>query len=347
MTATLETREAKQIPGRFAPRKDTGIWARVCATAGAATWAAIAVLARIGTARIGAIELMFLFAPLVIVPLGMELGRVISAPSLPEKIAQRVQPFAAAFAVIALLLPPGRTAALSACGWLLICFLIAAAGLLDLILAFRSAPDRVERSPLVIFAYGVARIDLAVGGAWFVASRFGMRPMGIQEPIGLLTAVHFHFAGFATAIIAAATLRFADARHERWLGSLVPVVVGMPYVVAIGFVVSPPLKMAAAILFSISVAGLAVILHSCARQARARDARVLLQAAAVAVLAGMVLSGVYAILDFRGSDALTIPQMARTHGILNAVGFCMASLLGWIIEAATRANVAAGDAPQS
>jgi hypothetical protein len=29
---------------------------------------------------------------------------------------------------------------------------------------------------------------------------------------------------------------------------------------------------------------------------------------------------------------LRIPQMARTHGILNAMGFCMAGLLGWIVE---------------
>ncbi len=45
--------------------------------AGAAVWAGIAVLARMGIARVGAIELLFLFAPLVIVPLGMELSRVI------------------------------------------------------------------------------------------------------------------------------------------------------------------------------------------------------------------------------------------------------------------------------
>ena len=46
------------------------------ATVGAAVWAGMAVLARMGMARVGAIELMFLFAPLVIVPLGMELGRM-------------------------------------------------------------------------------------------------------------------------------------------------------------------------------------------------------------------------------------------------------------------------------
>lgn len=48
----------------------------------------------------------------------------------------------------------------------------------------------------------------------------------------------------------------------------------------------------------------------------------------------MMLSGAYAIADYLGSDALTIPQMARTHGILNAVGFCLAGLLGWLVEAA-------------
>ena len=46
----------------------------------------------------------------------------------------------------------------------------------------------------------------------------------------------------------------------------------------------------------------------------------------------MVLSGAYAVADFMGSDALTIPQMARTHGILNAFGFCLLGLLGWLVE---------------
>lgn len=336
MTTILEERPTEQVSSGHASRNDTGTWARVCATAGAAVWAVIAVLARMGIARIGALELMFLFAPLLIVPLGIELGRAIVPTRPTEWLAQRFQPFAAAFAVIALLLPLGRVAALLACPWLFVCSLMAMAGLLDLFLVFRSPADPREPSHAVIFAYALARIDLAVGGAWFVASCFGMRPMGIQEPIGLLTAVHFHFAGFATAMIAAATLRFGGSPHRRSLRWLVSFVVAMPYVVAISFVVSPLLKMAAAILFSIGVAALAVVLRSAAKQARQPAARFLLQAAAIAVFAGMVLAGTYAVLDFRGSDALTIPQMARTHGILNAVGFCMPGLLGWMIEAAAR-----------
>ncbi len=132
--------------------------------------------------------------------------------------------------------------------------------------------------------------------------------MGIQEPIGLLTAVHFHFAGFATATIAAATLQFAE---RGWLKPVVAVVLGMPFVVAAGFVISPGLKMGAAVLFSASVAGLAIFVRACGRRAKDATARVLLQVAAGAVFAGMVLSGIYAVADFLGSDVLTIPQMAQ------------------------------------
>lgn len=339
MTTTLEEKSAQQIPLlHFAKRRSDGTWARGCAGVGAGAWAATAIAARVGVARIGAIELIFLFAPLVIVPLGMELGRVMTAASAASDncgigVATRLaQPFGAAFAVAALLLPPGRVAGLLACGWLAVCLLAGGSGVIDAVTSWSDARGGA-RATWFTLALLFARMDLIVGGAWLVASRMGMRPLGIQEPIGLLTAVHFHFAGFATAMIAAAMLRFEKGqRRERWLQWIVPFVIGMPYVVAAGFVVSAALKMVAAAIFSASVAALAVLLRSFGKRTRQLETRVLLQVAAGAVFAGMVLSSVYAVLNFRGSDVLTIPQMARTHGILNAVGFCMAALLGWVIE---------------
>src|SRR5579859_701046 len=111
MTTTLE-REEKQIAERVAPAPtDTAMWARVSATGGAAVWAGLAVLARVGVARFGAIELMFLFAPLVIVPLGVELGRGLECGGRLASIAQRIQPLAAALAVGAVWIGPGLTAA--------------------------------------------------------------------------------------------------------------------------------------------------------------------------------------------------------------------------------------------
>jgi hypothetical protein len=320
---------------------ETGRWARVCAIVGAAAWAGIAVLARVGIARIGSVELLFLFAPLVIVPLGMELSRAMGAGGWCLEVARRIQPLAAAMAVIAVCMPPGRKAAIVAVGWLVVCGLMAWSGLTDLIRTIRTRAEMV-----VQIALAVARIDLAVGGAWLVASRLGIHPMGIQEPIGLLTAVHFHFAGFATALIAAATLRFAEKRSGAdslvWLKAIVILVIGMPYVVAAGFVISPALKMGAAVVFSVSVAALAVRLRGCMKNVSDFTARVLLQVASGAVFAAMIFSAAYAVADFAGSDALTIPQMARTHGLLNAFGFCLSGLLGWLIEIRGQGSEARG-----
>jgi len=318
------------------------LWAATCATAGAGVWAGMAVLARIGIVRVGAIELLFLFAPLVIVPLGMELGRLMGGTGRFEKLARRLQPVGAGMVVVAMCLPPGRRAGLAAAGWMVVCGLMAGSGVVGLVRSSltrssltRSSWRDADRSVRATLA--LAQMDLGVGGAWLVASRLGMRPMGIQEPIGLLTAVHFHFAGFATAMIAAATLQFVERRgvsglSQSWLKPVVLLVAGMPVVVAAGFVISPVVKMAAAILFSTSVAALAIAVRAYGRKAEDATARILLQVAAGAVFAGMVLSASYAVADYAGSEVLTIPQMARTHGILNAVAFCLAGLLGWLVE---------------
>jgi len=336
METTLRRRSEKQIPpyGRndkrdsYRRKEQQHFWAAGSATIGAAVWAGTAVVARAGITRMGAVELIFLFAPLVVVPLGMALGRTISGPGWYDSAASRLQPLGAALAVMAMWLPPGRNAAVAALGWLLVCGLLAGGGLVELIRAPWSGADGNVGATLA-----VAKIDLAVGGAWLLASRLGMRPMGVQEPIGLLTAVHFHFAGFATATIAAATLLSAEKRGPQlWLKRIVALIAGLPYLVAAGFLISPALKLGAALMFSVSVAVLALFLRDFGKRAQDPTARVLLQGASAAVFAGMVLSGTYAIADLLGSDVLTILQMARTHGILNAVGFCMLGLLGWLVE---------------
>jgi len=344
MKMGLEQLEAKIPPayrpvGRCAARPpvrwgrkngDTDRWAQTCATGGAAVWAALAILARMEVVRLGAIELIFLFAALVIVPLGIELARRIEGNGRLEGLARRLQPLGAALAVAATCLPPGKRAALAATGWLFVCALMALDGVLSLTRLFR--PEDTGTTLLRV-TLAVARIDLAVAGAWLFASRLGLQPMGIQEPIGLLTAVHFHYAGFATATIAGTTLQFAQRPgRELWLKLVVLAVAGLPYLVAAGFVVAPALKMSAGLLFSASVAVLAVFLRESAKRAVDPTARVFLQIAAAAVFVAMLFSGAYAVADFLHSDALTIPQMARTHGILNSVGFCLPALLGWLIE---------------
>ena len=329
--------------GQGCPSHTSHLWAAGSATVGAAVWAALALLARVGVLRIGAIELMFLFAPLVIVPLGMELSRKMGVLDPAGEAARRLQPVGATAAVAAMVMAPGLRAGMTALGWMIVCGLMGWSGVVAIgrsvlerrtgesPVSTRTVPTQVLSTQVVL---AIARIDLVVGGGWLVVSRLGMRPMGIQEPIGLLTAVHFHYAGFATATIAAATLAFAHrhAMQQRELKSVALMVAGLPFFVAAGFVISPAVKMLAAVLFSASVAILAVFLRKAGQRAEDGMARVLLQIAPIAVFAGMILAGTYAIADFLGSDALTIPQMVRTHGILNAMGFCLPGLLGWLVE---------------
>lgn len=334
-------------PGAGSESDDAGaaVWARRWSLAGAGAWAGLAVLARMGIARFGVIELMFLLAPLVIVPLGLELGRARGKRGL-AGLAQTLQPVGAACAVVAMLWPPGKWVGVAAAGWMVVCGLAAIAGASGLLESFRDRVKEVAggapstRSGQVRATFGdvaanVALVDLAVGGAWLVASRLGMRPMGVQEPIGLLTAVHFHFAGFATAMIASVTLGCAE-KGRRWLRGVVMAVLVLPVVVAAGFVASPALKMAAAFAFSISVAGLAMGVVRVSSRVEAGSARVFLRMAAGAVFAGVALSATYAVTDFLKSDALTIPRMATTHGVLNGVGFCLCGLLGWLVESSER-----------
>ena len=118
-----------------------GSWARMCAGFGAFLWAGVAVLARIGIAPIGAIELMFVFAPLVIVPLGMELARVLGNDTPPARLARRVQPVAAALALVAMWLPPGRLAACLAGAWMVVCLSMTVGGIVDLSSIARSQAD--------------------------------------------------------------------------------------------------------------------------------------------------------------------------------------------------------------
>jgi hypothetical protein len=190
-------------------------WARSSATAGAVVCAMLAAMAGATKAPLGVIELLFLFAPLVIVPLGPELGRVL-APAEPhrgEEAARVLQPLAAGLAVASFWFSPGWTAGALVAPWGMVGGLMAVAGLWSLLKA-------TGRS-LVAVAANVGRMELAVASAWLLVSRLGIRFLGFREPLLLLTAVHFHYTGFATALLAAAAAAFAQrcgrsARPAAW-----------------------------------------------------------------------------------------------------------------------------------
>jgi len=88
---------------------------------GAAVWAALAVGRKLEWADLSLIEVLFLFAPLVVVPLGMKLASMLASPdqSLFFRLAAYGQPVAAIFAGLSFFCPAGQVAAALAAPWLL------------------------------------------------------------------------------------------------------------------------------------------------------------------------------------------------------------------------------------
>lgn len=264
---------------------------------------------------------ILLLAPLVIVPLAIqnaseqELGRAQSHWRLP----------AAGLLLIAYLLDPGLGT-----GWLAVPWLIFAFSL------FGSVFRIWQRQGKPISHFWVLRLAallyLSIGAMWALADRFHWQPMGFDPLIVLLTAVHFHYAGFALLWLAGKALKQCRQNWEKHLISIV--VLGVP-LTAVGITTShwqwsPIIEVGAVI--SMATGGIAVgMLYL--RTAFAGNhhllTRFLWVLAGLSLLVGMSLAILYGIRYYRPIPWLSIPWMYFTHGLLNSLGFALCGLLGF------------------
>ena len=304
-------------------------WTSGCALLGGIGWVVLPVLSAKGSFFRGAIEQLFLFAPLVVVPLAFGVAeRLVSSEdeSWLHRLPRCLQPFGAAAAVASFALAPGRLAALVALGW----FIVTGSTAL-------CATKRLRRRGLGSLAEScldAAFLYLPIGGAWLVLSRAGMTPIGFKEPIVLLTAVHFHYSAFAAPILVGAFARATGNPSRGRSAALRAVAAGViiaPGLLALGFVVSPGLKVLSAFLLTISLGGLAILTLGSLPLIERRLARVLLAVSAGSVLAGMSLASVYAVGDFLGRELISIPLMARLHGVINSFGFALCGFISWTV----------------
>lgn len=304
-------------------------WNTASAVLGWAAWLAFVCISASNRLPLDVHEKLFLLAPCVIVPLGLELSARLSADlerGWAFQIARFIQPFGAALAFTSFMVSPGRKAALAAEGWLFVTGLVGLAGIQAIA---RHGFASMERSCL-----SVALLYLPVGGAWLVVSRMGASPMGIREPIVLLTAVHFHFLGFPALILVAAlgkALGSVTSFKKTMFHAVAIGVMSSPVLVAFGFMVSMALKTLAALLLTLSLAGFSVLTLQNLPVIRKGSGRTLVAVSASSVIAGMCLVSVYAVGDFLGREFISIPQMALFHGTINAVGFALCGVLGWTL----------------
>jgi hypothetical protein len=304
--------EGKQAIAQRSLIFGTAIWLLLVA----GTWA--------GWLHLEFLELLFLIAPWIVVPVGTQLLPRISNSSLVRlgKKGIALQFAAASLATVSFLFPPGRIAGLLAACWLLICSAWALDGLLRILKFHARSFSQIS--------FAAAEVYLAVGGAWLVASGLGLQPAGFVEPIVLLTGVHFHFAGFLCCLFAG--LAYRRLCETRWAKPIRIALLGTilgPGMLAVGFLIGPKVKLFAAMLVVIGQCGLAAGLTRIAWQAVRGFSTFALQASAICVVAGMTFAALWALGEYPLHPFADLYRMERIHGTLNAIGFGVIGLAGW------------------
>jgi hypothetical protein len=299
---------------------------RWVAVLGAAVWFGLVAGTWSGWPQLGVIELLLLLAPWIVVPLANSLIPPVNQtePSSAVNPALKWIIFgAAALATISFFLPTGIFAASVACAWLLVCIYFAVRGLRRL--------WRYRAHSFSQFCFAAGEAYLIVGGSWLVASRLGLNPVGFQEPIVLLTAVHFHFAGFLSAVLAGLTYeRLQETRWSKPLRvALTGVVIG-PGLLGLAFLVGPKVKLAAVILIVLGQVGLASGMVRVALGNVSPVARALLLFSSGCIVAGMALAASWALGEYPLQSFVELGRMERIHGSLNAIGFGICGLIGWL-----------------
>jgi hypothetical protein len=302
-------------------------WSEVSATLGGVVWLALWATPR---ESLGLIERLLLLAVLVFTPLCIRLTATPDRSGrhpLPYRIANILQPFAAACAVGAFLLPAGRRAAFFTLPWLLLTSLLALHGVI------RFLPRGFVRADEVAIDAGL--IYSSIGGVWLFLSRLNARPLGFTAVIVLLTAVHFHYSGFAAPILVGmAGRQIAESDPSSWHTFrilAVAVILGTPLLAA-GITFSHVLEALASLLLAGSLCAFSfIVIFDVAASLDSTLARVLLRCSGTCCALAMLIACVYATGAASGSRALKIPEMARVHGMLNGLGFVLCGLVAWTI----------------
>jgi hypothetical protein len=165
-----------------------------------------------------------------------------------------------------------------------------------------------------------------------VAHRASWAPWGFDPLSVLLTAAHFHHAGFTLPLMAGLN---AKARPGCWTRfSCVAILLGVP-LVAIGitcthFGVLPFMEPVGVTVLVLGATGVAV---SQMRRGLDREwsiwTRVGFVISGASLLAAMLLALGFGLRYVFPNLALTMPQMWAIHGTLNVFGFGLCGILAW------------------
>ncbi|MBT2477492.1 YndJ family protein [Streptomyces sp. ISL-94] len=264
-----------------------------------------------------------------VVPAGL---RLIDPAGL--RRAARLWPLPAALGAVCLWLPRGALATSLAALYAAACLALAAS----------RAPAALLRGrppgPAAI-AVATALVSPSIAGTALVAERAGYRLFGFDLDILALTVPHFHFAGFTAALVAGLVCRAAaPGPGARWAAYSVP---SGTLLVLLGYFVGDWAELVGAVVLTGGMWAVALTTWREIRPAgRDRTTRALLATSAAVLVATMLLALWWAAGEATGIVHPTLTWMAATHGLGNALGFALCSVLAWLrLTADTTADTAA------
>ena len=270
------------------------------------------------------IEVLFGLALAGAVPLGLviAIGLMLDGPTLrPRRMA--AIGLAACLAALALVVGRGPVATILATPW----WLVAVGGALVAARSFLRdlLQGRIVAEPWRLGA-AIATGFLAVGATWLVLDRAAVQPFGFDRTIVLLTAVHFHVAGFVLTLAGSLAAR---RRPGIRLHALVAGLIAGTPLTALGFFGFPLMSWIGALLVAMAGIGIGHATIAISRGVGDRAARSSLAIAGATLFVTMPLAAGYVTGTTFGIPFLDIPAMAAIHGGLNVVGFAIAAMVGW------------------
>ncbi len=266
------------------------------------------------------VERILLFAVYVVVPLGLyrvfESGEGQWVPAVKGLVW--LIPFGAILLSVSLLLTPGLLAGMLALPWSTVTVLIASIGARALV-SGRRTTGGISRA--IGFVY------VSVAGIWLAAHQFGVSLLGFEGQIMLLTANHFHYAGFAAPLL----FGFLHDHRSGGVAASTVVVLGgiAPILIALGMTYSPLIEWASVIVFAASLILYSIVVLVSVAPKAIGWTRWLHILSASTVWVTMALAVLYAFGEWTGQPTVSIPTMVTFHGWGNAVLLSFVGLLAW------------------
>lgn len=265
------------------------------------------------------VELLVLLGAMVFVPMAMQ-----QSGGLKTKAERGVAIWSTWALLLAYLQEPGIVAALFALPWLLVSIGLFERALQKLLLSPLALVDKVQFAAYLYFPIGT----LAA-----FSDRLDWAPLGFSPIIILLTAAHFHYAGFLLPWVLANLLhQKKPSRWQRWVAWAV--LLGIP-AVAVGitsaqFGVDPWLETLAATLMALGGLGVAFWHAGLALESRRPIYQKLaMQGLFLCLGTGMILALLYGWRNYFPLPFLSIPWMYALHGTMNTLGVGVFGILVW------------------